>query len=111
MLTCAKPVNAVPGELRVDLCPALVTSATCLMCGEAPEMVQPYFLTCPMYSLHRAIHFVPLGFSGRTMSALLTTKTSLRLLFIGNGRDLSLDTLSGIRIRIPTLSYPCIPGY
>ncbi|EIW59062.1 uncharacterized protein TRAVEDRAFT_122293 [Trametes versicolor FP-101664 SS1] len=57
------------------------SSATCPTCGEAPETVQHYLLACPTYSLHRAVHFAPLGFSGRTMSALLNAKTSLRLLF------------------------------
>lgn len=75
------------------------------MCGEAPEMVQPYFFTCPMYSLHRAIHFVPLGFSGRTMSALLTTKTSLRLLFSYANATGRLRSAVGALIG-PHSSYP-----
>ncbi len=56
-------------------------SATCPTCGEAPETVQHFLLACPTYSLHRAVHFAPLGFSGRTLSALLNAKTSLRMLF------------------------------
>lgn len=56
-------------------------SATCPTCGDAPETVQHYLLACPTYSLHRAVHFAPLGFSGRTLAALLNSKAALRPLF------------------------------
>ncbi|KAL1937221.1 hypothetical protein VTO73DRAFT_14448 [Trametes versicolor] len=56
-------------------------SATCPTCGGAPETVQHFLLACPTYSLHRAVHFTPLGFFGRNLATLLNTKAALRPLF------------------------------
>ncbi|OJT07833.1 hypothetical protein TRAPUB_1235 [Trametes pubescens] len=58
-----------------------VPSATCPTCRGAPETVPHYLLACPTYSLHRAVHFASLGFSGRTLAALLNSKAGLRPLF------------------------------
>lgn len=55
--------------------------ATCPTCHSAPETVAHFLLACPTYSLHRAVHFRHLGFSGRTLAALLNSKDSLRPLF------------------------------
>ena len=56
-------------------------SPTCPTCGEATETVAHYLLACPTYSLHRAVHFRPLGHSGRTLSTLLNTEDALKSLF------------------------------
>ncbi|CDO73528.1 hypothetical protein BN946_scf185013.g163 [Trametes cinnabarina] len=56
-------------------------SATCPTCGEGPETVQHYLLLCPTYALHRAVHFVSLGFSGRNLATLLRNEDALRPLF------------------------------
>ncbi|CDO75057.1 hypothetical protein BN946_scf184757.g12 [Trametes cinnabarina] len=56
-------------------------SATCPTCHEEPETVSHYLLRCPTYSLHRAVHFLPLGFSGRNLRTLLNTDEALRPLF------------------------------
>ncbi|KAI0363578.1 hypothetical protein BV20DRAFT_901743, partial [Pilatotrama ljubarskyi] len=58
-----------------------VPSAVCPTCGEAPETARHFLLSCPTYSLHRAVHFRPLGFSGRTPATLLNSKDALRPLF------------------------------
>ncbi|CDO77770.1 hypothetical protein BN946_scf185041.g1, partial [Trametes cinnabarina] len=55
--------------------------ATCLTCLQEPETVAHYLFACPTYSLHRAIHFRTLGFSGRTLRTLLNSRDALRLLF------------------------------
>ncbi|RPD52156.1 hypothetical protein L227DRAFT_618038 [Lentinus tigrinus ALCF2SS1-6] len=39
------------------------------------------FLACPTYVLHRAVHFRPLGFSGRNLATLLNSKDAVRPLF------------------------------
>ena len=49
--------------------------------SEAPETVAHYLLACPTYALHRAVHFRPLGHSGRTLSTLLNQSDTLRPLF------------------------------
>lgn len=56
-------------------------TTTCPTCREAPETVQHYLLNCPTYVLHRAVHFRPLGYSGRKLSTLLNTSDALRPLF------------------------------
>ncbi|RPD68029.1 hypothetical protein L226DRAFT_434650, partial [Lentinus tigrinus ALCF2SS1-7] len=38
-------------------------------------------LACPTYVLHRAVHFRPLGFSGRNLATLLNSKDAVRPLF------------------------------
>ena len=43
--------------------------------------VAHYLLACPTYSLHRAVHFRPLGHSGRKLSTLLNTVDALSPLF------------------------------
>ncbi|RPD65955.1 hypothetical protein L227DRAFT_127298 [Lentinus tigrinus ALCF2SS1-6] len=53
-------------------------SSTCPTCGDAAETVAHYLLTCPTYSLHRAVHFRTLGFSGRNLKTLLNSKDALR---------------------------------
>ncbi len=40
-------------------------SETCPACGEAPETVAHYLLVCPTFSVNRAMHYAPLGFSRR----------------------------------------------
>lgn len=56
-------------------------TGTCPTCCEAPEDVQHYLLACPTYVLHRAVHFRPLGYSGRKLSVLLNSDDALRPLF------------------------------
>ena len=51
---------------------------TCPTCGEAPETVYHFLVECSTYSLHRAVHFSPLGRSDRTLKALLTKDRALR---------------------------------
>ncbi|RPD60879.1 hypothetical protein L227DRAFT_464700, partial [Lentinus tigrinus ALCF2SS1-6] len=58
-----------------------VMTATCPTCEEAPETVAHYLLACPTYGLHHAVHFRPLGFSGRNLSTLLNSKDAIRPLF------------------------------
>ncbi|KAI0323315.1 hypothetical protein GY45DRAFT_1223429, partial [Cubamyces sp. BRFM 1775] len=58
-----------------------VDAATCPTCGSAPETVAHFLLACPTYTLHRAVHFRPLGFSGRNLKTLLNSKDALRPLF------------------------------
>ncbi|CDO77562.1 hypothetical protein BN946_scf184912.g61 [Trametes cinnabarina] len=55
--------------------------ATCPTCLQEPETVAHYLFACPTYSLHRAIHFRTLGFSGRTLRTLLNSRDALRPLF------------------------------
>ncbi|KAL7280944.1 hypothetical protein ACG7TL_005893 [Trametes sanguinea] len=40
-----------------------------------------FLFACPTYALHRAVHFAPLGFSGRTLATVLNTKDAIRPLF------------------------------
>ncbi len=56
-------------------------TSTCPTCREEPESVRHYLLSCPTYVLHRAVHFRPLGYSGRKLSTLLNTEDALRPLF------------------------------
>ncbi|CDO75099.1 hypothetical protein BN946_scf185010.g24 [Trametes cinnabarina] len=55
--------------------------ATCPTCLQELETVVHYLFACPTYSLHRAIHFRTLGFSGRTLRTLLNSRDALRPLF------------------------------
>lgn len=50
----------------------------CPTCGEAPETVYHFLVECDTYSLHRAVHFAPLGRSDRTLKRLLTSDRALR---------------------------------
>ena len=54
---------------------------TCPTCREAPETVAHYLFACPTYSLHRAVHFRPLGHSGRTLANVLNKTDALTPLF------------------------------
>ena len=54
---------------------------TCPTCHAAPETVAHFLLVCPTYSLHRAVHFRPLGHSGRTLTSLLNSADAIRPLF------------------------------
>ncbi|KAH9855697.1 hypothetical protein C2E23DRAFT_723987 [Lenzites betulinus] len=54
---------------------------TCPTCHTAPETVHHFLLACPTYALHRAVHYAPLGFSGRTLTTLLNSEDALRPLF------------------------------
>ncbi|OSC98668.1 hypothetical protein PYCCODRAFT_1417243 [Trametes coccinea BRFM310] len=56
-------------------------AATCPTCHEEPESVAHFLLRCSTYTLHRAVHFLPLGHSGRTLRTLLNTEDALRPLF------------------------------
>ena len=56
-------------------------TSTCPTCREAPETVPHYLFACPTYALHRAVHFRPLGHSGRTLANLLNKADNLRALF------------------------------
>ncbi|KAL7284522.1 hypothetical protein ACG7TL_001813 [Trametes sanguinea] len=56
-------------------------SPTCPTCGEEPETVAHYLLRCPTYWLHRAVHFLPLGFTGRNLATLLNSEDAIRPLF------------------------------
>ncbi|CDO70034.1 hypothetical protein BN946_scf184551.g2 [Trametes cinnabarina] len=55
--------------------------ATCPTCREEPESVAHYLLRCSTYTIHRAVHFLPLGFSGRNLRTLLNMEDALRPLF------------------------------
>ncbi|KAI0323726.1 hypothetical protein GY45DRAFT_1208738, partial [Cubamyces sp. BRFM 1775] len=55
--------------------------ATCPTCGGVPETVAHFLLSCPTYTLHRAVHYRPLGFSGLNLKTLLNSKDALRPLF------------------------------
>ena len=48
---------------------------------EAPETVAHYLFACPTYALHRAVHFRPLGHSGRTLATVLNKHDALTPLF------------------------------
>ncbi|OSC98420.1 hypothetical protein PYCCODRAFT_1375275, partial [Trametes coccinea BRFM310] len=50
-------------------------------CQEEPETVAHYLLRCPTYWLHRAVHFVTFGFTGRNLAALLNTDGAMGPLF------------------------------
>ena len=50
----------------------------CPTCGEAPETVYHFLVECSTYSLHRAVHFAPLGRADRTLKRLLTSERALR---------------------------------
>ncbi|KAI0365551.1 hypothetical protein BV20DRAFT_913898, partial [Pilatotrama ljubarskyi] len=56
-------------------------SAACPTCGREPETVPHYLFACPTYSLHRAVHFAPLGYSGRNLATLLSSKDAQSPLF------------------------------
>lgn len=56
-------------------------SATCPTCGDTPETVHHYLLACPAYSLHRAVHFSTLSFSGCNLKTLLNSEKALHPLF------------------------------
>ncbi|KAH9893631.1 hypothetical protein C8Q73DRAFT_601258, partial [Cubamyces lactineus] len=56
-------------------------TATCPTCGSAPETVSHYLLACPTYTLHRAVHYRPLGFTGRNLKTLLNSKNAIPSLF------------------------------
>lgn len=56
-------------------------TTTCPTCREAPETVRHYLLDCPTYVLHQAVHFRPLGYSGRKLLVLLNSDDTLRPLF------------------------------
>ncbi|KAI0364126.1 hypothetical protein BV20DRAFT_956899 [Pilatotrama ljubarskyi] len=56
-------------------------SAACPTCGDGPETVTHYLFACSTYSLHRAVHFRPLGYSGRTLCTLLNSNDALRPFF------------------------------
>ena len=56
-------------------------TATCPTCREAPETVAHYLFACPTYSLHRAVHFRPLGHPGRTLANVLNKTDALNPLF------------------------------
>ena len=56
-------------------------TSTCPTCREAPETVAHYLFACPTYALHRAVHFRPLGHSGRTLANVLNKADALRPLF------------------------------
>lgn len=80
-------------------------TATCPTCGGAPETVHHYLLACPTYSLHRAVHFAPLGFSGRTLATLLNNKDALRPLFTFINATGRLRTVVGALVG-PRSGYP-----
>ncbi|KAI0659786.1 hypothetical protein C8Q70DRAFT_914851 [Cubamyces menziesii] len=58
-----------------------VNTAICPTCGSAPETVSHYLLACSTYTLHRAIHFRPLGYTGRNLKTLLNSKDATAPLF------------------------------
>ena len=72
--------NHVPLQTYLARIGKTLTS-TCPTCREAPETVAHYLFACPTYSLHRAVHFCPLGHTGRTLATVLNKKDSLRPLF------------------------------
>ncbi|KAH9847031.1 hypothetical protein C2E23DRAFT_704729, partial [Lenzites betulinus] len=80
-------------------------SATCPTCGDAPETVHHFLLVCPTYALHRAVHFMPLGFSGRTLATLLNSKDALRPLFTYINATGRLRTVVGALVG-PCSGYP-----
>ena len=53
----------------------------CPTCRQAPETVAHYLFACPTYALHRAVHFRPLGHSGRTLATVLNKHDALTPLF------------------------------
>ena len=57
------------------------TTATCPTCHTAPETVAHFLLVCPTYSLHRAVHYRSLGYSGRTLATLLNSADAVHPLF------------------------------
>ncbi|KAH9887616.1 hypothetical protein C8Q73DRAFT_748483 [Cubamyces lactineus] len=56
-------------------------AATCPTCGAASETVAHFLLICPTYTLHHAVHYRPLGFSGRNLKTLLNSKEAIHPLF------------------------------
>ena len=72
--------NHVPLQAYLARIGKALTS-TCPTCREAPETVAHYLFACPTYSLHRAVHFRPLGHSGRTLANVLNKADALRPLF------------------------------
>lgn len=56
-------------------------SNTCPTCFEGAETVAHYLFACPTYVWHRAVHFRPLGFSGRTLRNLLNSDDAFPSLF------------------------------
>ncbi|CDO68810.1 hypothetical protein BN946_scf184805.g19 [Trametes cinnabarina] len=75
--------------------------ATCPTCLQEPETVAHYLFACPTYSLHRAIHFRTLCFSGRTLRTLLNSRDALRPLFA------YINTTGRLRTVFGTLPDPC----
>ncbi|KAI8970558.1 hypothetical protein BD414DRAFT_427761 [Trametes punicea] len=55
--------------------------AVCPTCRQEPETIPHYFLACPTYNFHRAVHFRSLGFTRRTLATLLNSQDALRPLF------------------------------
>ena len=57
-------------------------TSICPTSGEAPETVHHYLIECPTgYSLHRAVHFSPLGRPPpRRLAKLLKTEDAMRTL-------------------------------
>ncbi|OSD02297.1 hypothetical protein PYCCODRAFT_1356049, partial [Trametes coccinea BRFM310] len=56
-------------------------SPLCPTCQEEPETVAHYLLRCPTYWLHRAVHFVTFGFTGRNLAVLLNSDDAMGPLF------------------------------
>ncbi|KAH9848598.1 hypothetical protein C2E23DRAFT_739142 [Lenzites betulinus] len=82
---------------------------TCPICGTEPETVHHYLLACPTYALHRAVHLIPLGFSGRNLATLLNSKDALRPLFAYINATGRLRTAVGALIG-PGSGYPDSDG-
>ena len=72
--------NHVPLQTYLARIGKTLTS-TCPTCREAPETVAHYLFACPTYALHRAVHFRPLGHSGRTLTNILNKADNFRALF------------------------------
>ena len=72
--------NHVPLQTYLARIGKALTS-TCPTCREAPETVAHYLFACPTYALHRAVHFRPLGHSGRTLATVLNKHDALTPLF------------------------------
>ncbi|KAL7280763.1 hypothetical protein ACG7TL_005707 [Trametes sanguinea] len=77
--------------------------ATCPTCHEEPESVAHYLLRCPTYDLHRAVHFLPLGFSGRNLRTLLNSQDALRPLFKFINATGRLRRVFGELVDVPAL--------
>ena len=67
------------------------TVGTCPTCHTTPETVAHFLLVCPTYSLHRALHFRSLGYSGRTLPTLLNSADAIRPKFCTDPRANPLD--------------------